>query len=326
MAGFADAFSAENISNLMNDPRMLLGLQMLQQGGYQPGNPGFGQRFGQAGLGAMQQMQEQNRQRQLAEYRNAMIQQQQADMQMRQQAAQTKAEQLQRQQAAFQDPAVLQQMGPLARQLAQMGLGVEDVLRANAADNLNAHRQAQLQQQQSQFDSRESRIGAGPRMPTQRQVLEKPLAGGMAQRYLLDPQTGEYHEYGQPYPQYSPGREKAKPASGADAALENILGGEPPAAGVGASSLPGTGGLADFAPQPQQPVGIFPMAAKPQQPMVAAGSNPNANKAKAPPRPAVDDNLKAAGAAIAAGKSRQAVVSRLTQAGYTAEQIQAAGI
>ncbi|WP_020190473.1 hypothetical protein [Pseudomonas putida] len=333
MAGFADAFSAENIGHLMNDPRMLLGLQMLQQGGYQPGNPGFGQRFGQAGLGAMQQMQEQNRQRQLAEYRNSMIQAQAADMQMRQQAAQAKQEQLQRQQQAFQDPAVQDQLGPIAKMLAAAGLGPDVVLKANSADNLNAHRQATLAQQASQFDQRLSHQGggqsSGPRMPTQRQVLDEPLGEGMVQRHVLNPQTGQYEKYGEPFNQYSPGRKSAgKPARGADAALENILGGEPPAAGVDASSLPGTGGLADFAPQPQpqQPVGIFPMAAKPQQPMVAAGSNPNANKAKAPPKPAVDDNLKAAGAAIAAGKSRQAVVSRLMQAGYTAEQIQAAGI
>ena len=188
MAGFADAFSAENIGNLMNDPRMLMGLAMMQQSGPQAGNPGFGQRFGQAGLGAMQQM--------------------------------------------------------------------------------------------------------------------------------LNRQTGEYEDFGKPFNQFSPGH-KAKAASPADDVTDAILGAEPPAAGADASSLPGTGGLADFAPQPQQPVGIFPMAAQ---------GGGLAAKKPTQAKPAVDDNLKAAGAAIAAGKSRQAVVSRLMQAGYTAEQIQAAGI
>ncbi|WP_440090683.1 hypothetical protein [Pseudomonas putida] len=323
MAGFADAFSAENIGNLMNDPRMLLGLQMLQQGGYQPGNPGFGQRFGQAGLGAMQQMQEQNRQRQLAEYRNSMIQAQAADMQMRQQAAQAKAEQLQRQQQAFQDPAVLEQMGPLARMLAQQGLDPTTVLRANANDALQQHRQAQLQQQASQFDQRLSHQGggggqpSGPRTPAPRPYIDQPIGNGQMQRFKYDPATQDYAPWGEAFDQFSPGR-KVKAASPADDVTAAILGAEPPAAGPDASSLPGTGGLQSYMPQQQGPIGVTPM--------VAAGSNPNANKAKAPPKPAVDDNLKAAGAAIAAGKSRQAVVSRLMQAGYTAEQIQAAGI
>lgn len=327
---FSDLLTGDGLNQLFQNPAMLAGLQMLAQSGPQAGNPGFGARMGQALGGTATQLQQLQHSQQLNAYRQQMAQLQAQQMQMAQAKAQAQQEAQQRQQQAFQDPAVLEQMGPLARILSAAGLGPDVVLKANSNDALQAHRQAQLAQQQGQFDARQAHQGggqsSGPRMPTQRQVLEKPLAGGMTQRYLLDPQTGEYHEYGQPYPQYSPGRGKAKPASGADAALENILGGEPPAAGVDASSLPGTGGLADFAPQPQQPVGIFPMAAKPQQPMVAAGSNPNANKAKAPPKPAVDDNLKAAGAAIAAGKSRQAVVSRLMQAGYTAEQIQAAGI
>ena len=173
MAGCADAFAAENIGNLMNDPRMLLGLQMLQQGGYQPGNPGFGQRFGQAGLGTMQQLQQQQHSQALQQYRQQMIQQQQQEMQMRQQAAQAKAEQLQRQQQAFQDPAVQERMGPLARMLAQQGLDPTTVLKANSADNLNAHRQATLQQQQGQFDARQAHQGgggssSGPRNPARR--------------------------------------------------------------------------------------------------------------------------------------------------------------
>lgn len=265
MAGFSDAFSSDSLNQLFSSPALLMGLQMLAQSGPQQGNPGFGQRLGTAGMNTVQQLQQAQHSQQLNAYRQQMIQQQQADMQMRQQAAQTKAEQLQRQQAAFQDPAVLQQMGPLARQLAQMGLGVEDVLRANAADNLNAHRQATLAQQASQFDQRLSHQGggqsSGPRMPTQRQVLDEPLGEGMVQRHVLNPQTGQYEKYGEPFNQYSPGRKSAsKPARGADAALDAILNAEPPAAGV--DSLPGTGALQSYAPQPQQPIGVLPMAAQ----------------------------------------------------------------
>ncbi|MNC43878.1 hypothetical protein D3C75_927610 [compost metagenome] len=59
--------------------------------------------------------------------------------------------------------------------------------------------------------------------------------------------------------------------------------------------------------------------------MHGSGSNPMARKsASAPAAPTGD--LVAAKNAIAAGKSRQAVIARLTQSGYTPAQIQAAGI
>lgn len=262
MAGFADAFSAENIGNLMNDPRMLLGLQMLQQGGYQPGNPGLGQRLGTAGMNTAQQLQQQQHSQALQQYRQQMIQQQQQEMQMRQQAAQAKAEQLQRQQQAFQDPAVLEQMGPLAKMLAAAGLGPDTVLKANSADNLNAHRQAQLaQQQQGQFDARQAHQGgggqsSGPRLPAPRPYIDQPIGNNQMQRFKYDPATQDYAPWGEPFSQYSPGRN----ASGADAAVNAILNAEPPATGV--DSLPGSAPLASYAPQQQAPVGVMPMAAQ----------------------------------------------------------------
>ena len=88
MAGFADAFSAENIGNLMNDPRMLLGLQMLAQSGPQQGNPGFGQRLGTAGMNTVQQMQQAQHSQQLNAYRQQMAQLQAQQMQMAQAKAQ----------------------------------------------------------------------------------------------------------------------------------------------------------------------------------------------------------------------------------------------
>jgi len=265
MVGFADAFSAENIGNLMNDPRMLLGLQMLQQGGYQPGNPGLGARLGQAGVGAMQQMQTQQHSQALQQYRQQMIAQQQQQMAMQQAQAQAKQEALQRQQQAFQNPDVQAQLSPLARLLGAQGLDPETVLRAQCA--------AQLQQQAAQFDQRQAHQGGGgqpsrPRMPTQRQVLDQPLGDGMMQRHVLNPETNQYEPYGKPFPQYSPGR-KAKAADPLEAVEQHILG-NPPAAGPDASSLPGNAPLASYSSQPQSPVGVMPMH--------AAGSLPGANK------------------------------------------------
>jgi hypothetical protein len=67
--------------------------------------------------------------------------------------------------------------------------------------------------------------------------------------------------------------------------------------------------------------------------MAAAGGNAQ-SAAQAKPamrvpntrKPAVSGDLAAAKSAIAAGKSRQAVVNRLMQAGYSADQIKEAGI
>ncbi len=321
MAGFSEIFQGDNLNQLLSSPGMLLGLQMLQQGGYQPGNPSFGQRLGAAGLGTAQQLQQARHSQALQQYRNAMIQQQQAEMQMRQQAAQAKTEQLQRQQQAFQDPAVQEQMGPLAKMLAAAGLGPDVVLKANAGDNLQAHRQAQLAQQQGQFDQRLSHQGgggssSGPRAPANRLTIDQPLGNDLYQRHRFNPATGGYEPWGEPFNKHATG--KAKTASPADDATAAILGAEPPAAGPDLGSLPGNAPLAGYAPQ-QGPVGVMPMA--------AAGSVPGANTRKpTQAKPAVDANLKAAGAAIAAGKSRSAVVARLREAGYSDEQIQAAGI
>lgn len=257
---FADLFSAENVGNLMADPRMVLGLQLMAQGRQGSGS----QALGQAGSQAALVLQEQRRQQELGDYRNNLARMQQEQLQMQQQAAQAKAQQQAEYRARLADPAFLAGLSPTARMLAQLNVDPSDLIRAQSADALQAHRQAQLQQQQAQFDTRESRIGgnagsSGPRMPTQRQVLEKPLGGGMVQRYVLDPQTGQYQEYGQPYPQYSPGR---KAATGADAATEAIMGAEAEPV-PDTSALPGTGNLQSYAPgQQQAPIGVMPMAAQ----------------------------------------------------------------
>jgi len=265
MAGFADALSAENIGNLMNDPRMLLGLQMLAQSGPQQGNPGFGQRLGTAGMNTVQQMQQAQHSQQLNAYRQQMAQLQAQQMQMAQAKAQAQQEAQQRQQQAFQDPAVLEQMGPLAKMLAAAGLGPDVVLKANSNDALQAHRQAQLAQQQGQFDARQAHQGggqsSGPRTPAPRPYIDQPIGNNQMQRFKYDPATQDYAPWGEPFSQYSPGR-KAKTASPADDAAAAILGAEPPAAGPDLGSLPGNAPLAGYAPQPQQPIGVLPMAAQ----------------------------------------------------------------
>ncbi|MDD2135649.1 hypothetical protein [Pseudomonas kurunegalensis] len=321
MPGIADYFSAENVGSLMQDPRLMLGLQLLAQG--RQGSSG--QAIGQAGSQAVQLYGQQRHQQELANYRNQMLEAQQADQQLRQQAAQAKAQQQAEYRARLQDPAFLASLSPLARQMAQLGVDPSELIRATNSDNMQQHRQASLAQQSAQFNEREARIGANtgsssPRMPTQRQVLDQPLGDGMMQRHVLNPQTGQYEAYGKPFPQYSPGR-KSKDATGADAATEAIMGAEAEPV-PDASSLPGNAPLSAYAPGQQQgPVGVLPMS--------AAGGNAAAKPQVRVPstrKPAVSGDLAAAKGAVAAGKSRQAVVNRLMQAGYTAERIKEAGI
>lgn len=281
MAGFADAFSAENVQRLMSDPRLVLGLQLMQQGGWQPGNPSAGARLGQAGLGAMQQIQQANHSQQLQAYRQQKIAQEQQAQAFQAQQLQAKQEAAQRQQQAFQNPDLQSQLGPLARMLAANGVDAETILRANSGDALQAHRQAQLAQQQGQFDMRQAHVGAGggqppgPKMPTPRQLIEEPLPDGRVQKHMYDAGSGEYKPYGAPFSPHST-RGKAAQATAVDP-LEAIVqhatgGGAPAEAGLG--SLPGGASLASYAPQ-QNPTpsiiagGANPMAAR--EPMRVPG-------------------------------------------------------
>lgn len=273
MPGISDYFSAENVGSLMQDPRLMLGLQLLAQG--RQGSSS--QAIGQAGGRAVQMYGEQKRQQELGDYRRSMMEQQQQQMALQQQAAQAKAQQQAEYRARLQDPAFLASLSPMARQMAQLGVDPSELIRAQSADNLQAHRQATLQQDQAQFDQRRARIGSGggssgPRMPTQRQVLDQPLGDGMMQRHVLNPQTGQYEAYGKPFPQYSPGR-KSKDATGADAATEAIMGAEAePVPDV--SSLPGNAPLSAYAPGQQQgPIGV--MAAAGGNAQSAAKAKPN---------------------------------------------------
>ncbi|MCE7761071.1 hypothetical protein GQL56_00325 [Pseudomonas putida] len=252
MAGFTDFFTAENMNSLMQDPRMVLGLQMLAQG--RQGSSS--QAIGQAGSQAAQILQQNQHSQALQQYRSQMAAMQQQQMQMQQAKAHQQAEQQAQYQQRLQDPGFLDNLSPTARQMAGLGVEPSDLIRAIGVDNLAQHRDASLAQQQGQFESRQAHQGSsggssGPRMPTQRQVLDEPLGNGMMQRHVLNPQTGQYQPYGEPFNQYSPGR-KAKAENGADAATEAIMGAEPTAA-----ELPGNAPLASYAPQPQQPIGVM---------------------------------------------------------------------
>ena len=256
---FADLFSAESVGNLMQDPRMALGLQLMAQG--QRGTAS--QALGQAGSQAVQLYQQAQHQQGLADYRNNLARMQQEQLLMQQQAAQAKADQQRQYQQRLQDPNFLNSLSPMARQMAMLGVMPDDLIRAQSADNLAQHRAATLQQDQAQFTQRQANAGAGggssgPRAPAPRPYIDQPVGNGLMQRHKYDPATGDYTPWGEPFSQFSPGR---KAATGADAATEAIMGAEAEPV-PDASALSGTGSLGSYAPRPQGPVGIMPMAAQ----------------------------------------------------------------
>jgi hypothetical protein len=314
--------------------------------------------MGQA-LAGMSQMQAQQR---LGQYREQMIAVQQQQQQMALQQAQAKAEQQQRQQQAFADPNLQAQLGPIAQQLAAMGIDPDTILKANSNEALQAHRAAQLQQQQAQFAQTQARIGAGggggqppgPKAPMPRQILEEPQENGMMQKHIFDPATNSYKPYGKPYRQFAPG--KADPMQ---ALLGEVMPDDNVGAGPAVPGLPGSNASATPPPQGAELLmhgnGSNPMARKPAA--VAAPAAPSNGTAagilsgvtpqdsqsvvdsilgsvtpkySTPPKssaPATPTGaLAAAQAAIGRGAPRDAVVARLTQAGFTPAQIKAAGL
>ena len=180
-----------------------------------------------------------------------------------------KAEQQQRQQQAMQDPNFLASLTPMARQFAELGVDPGELIRAQNADNLASHRQAQLQQQAQQFDTRLEHTGGnggggqppGPKAPTPRQVLEEPLENGMMQKHIFDPATNSYKPYGKPYRQYAPG--KADPMQ---ALVGEVMPDDNVGAGQAVPGLPGSN--ASMTPPPQGAELL----------MHGSGSNPMAHK------------------------------------------------
>lgn len=283
----SDLFSAEGVGNIMQDPRMVLGVQLMSQGRQGSG----AQALGQAGSQAAQMLQQQQHSQQLAQYRQQMAAVQQQQLAMQQAQQQAKAEQAQRYQQQLQDPSFLASLSPMARQMAQLGVDPGELIRAQSADALAQHREAQLAQQAQQFGIRENRIGAnsggggssGPRAPTPRQILEEPIGDGMMQKHIYDAASGTYRKYGKPYPAYAPGNSAAS-ADPLEAAIMEMTG------GGSAASLPGTGNLQSYAPS-QQPVGVMAPAAAPVQAAPQGMRVPGQPKVPAPKTKADYDAL-----------------------------------
>lgn len=270
MAGFDTLFSAEGVNTLLSDPRLQVGLQLMARG--RQGSSS--QAIGQAGSQAAQLMGEQRRAQELAQYRNNLARMQAEELDLRKQSAQAKAAQQAQYQERLQDPSFLDQLSPTARQMAGLGVSPDDLIRAIGVDNLAQHRDASLAQQQAQFSTRESRIGAGsgssgPRAPAARAFVDQPLGGDMYQRLQYDPATGGYREFGRPFNRHSQRQAKSGATDPLDDVVQQVMGG-------GMEALPGNKPLADYAPQPQQPVGVLaPSAATsenrvPSQPRAAA--------------------------------------------------------
>jgi hypothetical protein len=263
---FADAFSTENMNKLMQDPKLMLGLALMAQG--RQGSSA--QALGQAGLPAVQMINQQQNQQQLQQYRQAQIQQAEEQRAFQMQQAQAKAAQQQRQQAAFQDPALQAQLGPMAKALSAAGIDPSLILKANSGDALQAHRAAQLAQDQSQFDTRQAHVGAGgggqppgPKAPMPRQVLEEPLPDGRVQKHLYDAASGQYKPYGSAYFPYSQGKPKA---TGIEATVDQLTPDDNVGAGPAVPGLPGSN--ASSTPPPSGAELL----------MHGAGSNPHARK------------------------------------------------
>lgn len=258
----------------LNTPMGMLGTQLLANAGPQAGNPSGGARLGQA-LAGMSEMQ---RAQALQQYRSQQMQLADQQQQMAIQQARAKQEQAQRLQQASQDPNFLASLGPMARQMAQLGVDPTDLIRAQNGDALQAHRAAQMQQQSSQFAQQQARLSAGgggggqppgPKIPTPRQILEEPQENGMMQKHIFDPATNAYKPYGKPYRQYAPGK-------GGDP-MQDLLNQVAPDdnAGMGAA-VPGLPGSGASVMQPLQGADL----------LTYGGANPMASKSGSAQGPA----------------------------------------
>nr|WP_314530889.1 hypothetical protein [uncultured Pseudomonas sp.] len=252
----------------LNTPLGQLGTQLLANSGPQAGNPSGGARLGQA-LAGMSEMQ---RAQALQQYREQMIAQQQQHMALQQAQAQAKQEAAQRQKQAMQDPNFLASLTPMARQMAQLGVDPGELIRAQNADNLAAHRQASLAQQAQQFDTRLTHAGGGgqppgPKQPANRQIYEEPLENNMIQKHIFDPATNSYKPLGKPYQRFAP--TKADP-------MQDLLDQVAPDdnAGTGAA-VPGLSGSGASAVQPTARQGA--------DLLTYGGSNPHARTDVSPP-------------------------------------------
>jgi hypothetical protein len=274
----------------LNTPLGQLGTSLLGQSGPQQGNPGGGARLGQA----FANMSELQRQQALQAYRNQQIQLAEQQQQMTLQQARAKAEQQQRQQEAFADPNLQSQLGPMAKYLAQAGIDPDTILKANSSDALQAHRAAQLQQQQDHFAQTQARIGAGggggqppgPKQPANRQIYEEPLEKNFIQKHIFDPATNSYKPLGKPYQRFAPN--KTDP-------MQDLLGGLTP--GDNADQGPAVPGL------PGANASMTPPPTGAELLMHGSGSNPMARKPTASTQGPATPKTRADYDALPAGAS-----------------------
>lgn len=284
---FADAFSTENMNKLMQDPKLMLGLALMAQGRQGSG----AQALGQGGLAGVQMAQQAQHAQQLQQYRQAQIEQAEQQRAFQMQQLQAKQAAAQRQQQALQDPNFQNGLGGIAKTLAELGMPLDDVLKAQSGYQLQQHRQAQLAQQQAHFAQTQARIGAGggggnppgPKVPAPRQVLEEPLENGMLQKHIFDPATNSYKPYGKPYRQYAPA--KADP-------LQGLIGEVMPDDNVGAGpAVPGLPGSNVSSTPPPQGAGLL-MHGSGSNPMARPPAPPATSQPQYPGAPAVGTVVK----------------------------------
>ncbi|WP_156316173.1 hypothetical protein [Pseudomonas sp. P1.31] len=256
----------------LNTPMGQLGTQLLANAGPQQGNPSGGARLGQA-LAGMSEMQ---RAQALQQYRAQQIQLAEQQQQMTLHQARAKQEAAQRQQHAFADPNLQAQLGPMAKQLAALGIDPEIILKANSSDALQQHRAAQLQQQSNQFAQQQARLSAGggsggqpsgTKTPTPRMTLDEPLGDGMVQRHKFDASTGSYVPFGRPFRQFAP--TKSDPMQ---ALMGEVMPDDNAGTGTAVPGLPGAGASA-----------MQPPARQGAELLTYGGANPMASKSGTAP-------------------------------------------
>lgn len=287
MATLDQIFSQANMDKLngaLNSPLMTLGSNMLANSGFQPGATGAS-RMGTALSATQQQVMQQQQAQQMAQYRNSLAQQQQAQLQMQQAKAQEAAQF----KANMQNPEFMKSLPPEVQQWAQAGAGPEQImdlwgkaqdLQAKQAQlasqqnyqqqRLDLTRQGQAQsaaQAQQRMDIEQANRGAG-KTPTPSQIIEEPTADGKFQKHIFDAAIGGYKPYGAPY---------QKSAS----MLEQLLGG---AGGAGTAVPDTTPGAVDQAVNQLTPAA----------PMVGAGSLKNATPTPAPQQAGAPVQIKTA--------------------------------
>ncbi|MDT4805070.1 hypothetical protein FQZ97_378690 [compost metagenome] len=329
---FADIFSSENFNRMASDPRMALGLALMSRGK----QGGLAQGIGAAGLDTMQLLQQQQAEQQKQAYMQAMQDQMNAAAQDRQAQAAEAA----RMRQAMQSPDFLATLDPRSRALAIAGASPEMIVASQRNSSLDSYRQQQLDLQRQRLNQQSAGSGAGSaaKTPTPSNTLDEPLGDGRYQRHRYNAAIGGYEPFGKPFkgkqPDPAEEEEDAGPIAGhagtpSSPLVDKIVGGAlnrmAPPSPLAPKPSPQRQGIAvdrivdNAVAQIMPPTGAKPPASKPQG-IVAGGSVP-------PAAPSIaDPSIAAAQSAIARGADPAAVRQRLKAAGYTDQQLRAAGL